>query len=130
MELQMMKHQQGLLSQKQNSFKFPKKLSSCKVSRFVLKLKVFRVQLNSVYSSKFTIFRWMEPKQRTFIILPTLMKTHVKCVFSANQDEKRKNEAWKTWKGVCGQVRILKHSFSDKVLVDIGRENALCNVIV
>lgn len=29
------------------------------------------------------------------------MKACVKCVFSGNQDEKRKNETWETWKDVC-----------------------------
>lgn len=43
----------------------------------------------------------MEPKQKVFIILPTLMNTYVKFVFSGNQDEKRKNETWKVWKDVC-----------------------------
>lgn len=31
---------------------------------------------------------------------------------------------------VWGEVRILKLSFSNKVLVDIGKKNALCFVVV
>lgn len=33
--------------------------------------------------------------------LPILIKARVKCSFSGNQNAKRKNETWKTWKDVC-----------------------------
>lgn len=34
----------------------------------------------------------MEPKQRPFIILPTLMKTQVKCIFFGNQEKNKKKK--------------------------------------
>lgn len=80
-------------NQKQNSSKFPKKENpSCMISRFALKLKLLRVQLSSVYSSKFTIFRWKELKQRTFIILPTLMRWQ--CQMCFQWQPRWKGEKW------------------------------------
>lgn len=34
----------------------------------------------------------MKPKQRPFLILPILMKTHVKCIFIFNQEKNRKKK--------------------------------------
>lgn len=72
----------------------------------------------------------MKPKQRPFLILPILMKTHVKCIFIFNQEKnrKKKKRCEKTWKGWDGGKMNL--SFSDKVLLDIGRQNTVCVMVV
>lgn len=55
------------------------------------------------------------------------MKTQVKCIFFGNQ-EKNKKKKKRRWKNM--ENMEINLSFSDKVLLDIGRQNTVCVMVV